>query len=58
MDIPRIRFPIVGVLMAPSFAWFLSPAHGAARRAGGPPAPQVVANLVVGTNTVIMSLTN
>lgn len=58
MHIPRIRFPIVGVLVALFAVWFLSPADAAARRASSPPAQQVVTNLVVVTNTVIVTVTN
>lgn len=58
MNASRLRLLIVGMLLAPSCVGFLSPAHGAAQRAGGPPAQQVVTNLVVVTNTVIVTVTN
>lgn len=58
MKLPRIRVPIVGVLMALSFVWFPSPAQGATRHADNPPAQQVVTNLVVMTNAVIVTVTN
>lgn len=58
MNTPRIRLPVVGALMALLFVWFLSPAHGAVRRAGRPSAQQVVTNLVVVTNTVVVTVTN
>jgi putative salt-induced outer membrane protein YdiY len=58
MNASRLRLLIVGMLLAPSCVGFLSPAHGATQRAGGPAAQQVVTNLVVVTNTVIVTVTN
>ncbi|MCW5554579.1 MAG: DUF481 domain-containing protein [Verrucomicrobiae bacterium] len=58
MNAQRMRLRSVGVLLALSCFWFLSPAHGAARHAGNSPAQQVVTNLVVVTNTVIVTVTN